>query len=214
MDKIRQLILDRANELELDLKYLSEKLGRNHAYLHQYINRGIPKRLNEQDRSNLAVYLKVSEEQLGGQKAKPVGVSSENNIVDITELHVDDNGLLSLDIENKASQKIWQFPKEYFNNLKINYQTIFMFEILDDVMLPTLNKGEMVMVDKSEKSLNTPGIFLLSDKKSTYVRRIERIPGKEEIILICDNEAYKNHQIPEENIEIHGKIVWAARKVS
>ena len=66
MDAVRQLILNRASELERPLSELSLKIGRNHAYLQQFIRRGVPVDLPEKVRGPLAAELKVPENSLRG----------------------------------------------------------------------------------------------------------------------------------------------------
>ena len=46
---------------------LSRWLGRNDAYLQQYIKRGSPKRLPEDERRRLAQYLSIDERRLGAR---------------------------------------------------------------------------------------------------------------------------------------------------
>jgi len=59
-DKLRKRIL------ELNLKYgsISKKLGKNHAYIHQYITRGVPEELPYEIRLPLAQLLGWSEKDL------------------------------------------------------------------------------------------------------------------------------------------------------
>jgi hypothetical protein len=49
-----------------DYSALSRMIGRNPAYIQQFIKRGSPKRLEEGDRRTLARYFGVSERLLGG----------------------------------------------------------------------------------------------------------------------------------------------------
>lgn len=49
-----------------DYSAISRLLGRNAAYVQQFIRRGTPRRLAEHDRRRLADYFRVPEEQLGG----------------------------------------------------------------------------------------------------------------------------------------------------
>lgn len=65
MDEIRKFILDTATDRRIDLKELSTRLGKNHAYMHQFIHRGTPKKLNGDDRALLSQILNVPESSLG-----------------------------------------------------------------------------------------------------------------------------------------------------
>ncbi|PHQ61699.1 MAG: peptidase S24, partial [Sphingobium sp.] len=51
---------------------LSRLIGRNPAYIQQFIKRGTPRKLDEDDRRVLARYFGVSEELLGGGTPAPV----------------------------------------------------------------------------------------------------------------------------------------------
>jgi hypothetical protein len=67
LDEVRRLVLDRSRELGIPMSTISLAIGRNHAYLHQYLKRGNPKFLPEQDRHRLAKVIGVSEELLRGR---------------------------------------------------------------------------------------------------------------------------------------------------
>src|SRR5438309_2292382 len=54
-----------------DYAGLSRMLGRNAAYIQQFIKRGVPKRLAEEDRKKLARYFNVDESRLGGPAPQP-----------------------------------------------------------------------------------------------------------------------------------------------
>jgi repressor LexA len=55
------------------LAALSAMLGRNAAYLQQYVRRGSPRVLGERDRRLLSDYLGVSEATLGAPADRPAG---------------------------------------------------------------------------------------------------------------------------------------------
>lgn len=64
LDSVRQLIITRAQELRLSMADLSKAVGRNSAYVQQYIWRGSPKRLPEAARARLAEVLQIPESVL------------------------------------------------------------------------------------------------------------------------------------------------------
>jgi cyanate lyase len=67
LDPIRRRLLDRAAERDRSLQSLSAQLGRNPAYLHQFVHRRSPRRLPEDDRRRLAMMLEIDERQLGAR---------------------------------------------------------------------------------------------------------------------------------------------------
>jgi SOS-response transcriptional repressor LexA len=73
MDAARKLLVDTlARRSDLDLKNLSLTIGRNHAYLQQYLMRGSPRELPEAARHGLAPLLGVSPDDLRSG-APPMG---------------------------------------------------------------------------------------------------------------------------------------------
>ncbi|MBM3645822.1 MAG: S24 family peptidase [Alphaproteobacteria bacterium] len=78
MDTARRLVLDvLARRPDLDMKKLSLAIGRNHAYLQQYLTRGSPRELPESSRLQLAPLMGVAPDDLrasGPYGALPGGV--------------------------------------------------------------------------------------------------------------------------------------------
>src|SRR5881392_3984334 len=67
-----RIVLERlCTERGEDFAGLSRMLGRNAAYIQQYVRRGVPKRLKEEERRKLARYFSVSEAVLGGPPEEP-----------------------------------------------------------------------------------------------------------------------------------------------
>src|SRR3954469_14393361 len=77
---LQQLIEERGE----DYVGLSRLLGRNAAYVQQYIKRGTPRRLAEEDRRLLARYFGVDEALLGG----PPAATGEDALVAVPRLDV------------------------------------------------------------------------------------------------------------------------------
>lgn len=74
-DDVRAFILQKSQEVADSkgaLAMWSQAIGRNAAYLHQFIHRGSPRKLGEDDRAKLAVEMGVDEAELtAGQVTGP-----------------------------------------------------------------------------------------------------------------------------------------------
>lgn len=67
LDPIRIAIISHLERLGLDMKQVSRQIGKNPAYLQQYIRRGIPRDLPEDVREALAPLLGVPVDSLRGR---------------------------------------------------------------------------------------------------------------------------------------------------
>lgn len=64
---VRSTVQRLAAERNETLCGLSRLIGRNDAYLHQFVTRGTPRRLPEDERLRLAMVLNVDERRLGAR---------------------------------------------------------------------------------------------------------------------------------------------------
>src|SRR5262250_3086 len=71
MDAGRSMIVSRVAELGLSLSELSLKVGKNHAYFQQFIKRGVPTRLPEDVRGQVAEILDLDEQILKESSTSP-----------------------------------------------------------------------------------------------------------------------------------------------
>src|SRR5437660_7772409 len=82
-DPVRALIARRLKELDLTLSGVSRAIGRNHAYLQQFLERGIPAELPERVRPLLAGQLRVEEGQLRRDgRAAPSGTGATEGLAE------------------------------------------------------------------------------------------------------------------------------------
>jgi len=63
-ERARELVRERIKDLGLEMKSLSREIGRNPAYIHQYLNKRSPLYIGEQERPILAAKLGISEDLL------------------------------------------------------------------------------------------------------------------------------------------------------
>lgn len=64
LDPVRRLIFDRMKEVGINFADLSRALNRNQTYMHQFVRRGTPQRLEEDERLRIAAILNLPEEAL------------------------------------------------------------------------------------------------------------------------------------------------------
>ena len=80
LDPIRLKVLKLLEQCGGDLRKASLAMGRNAAYVHQYMYRGSPKELNEDDRRALAEHLGVDDSELRHKpRRRPQGTTASTN---------------------------------------------------------------------------------------------------------------------------------------
>lgn len=214
MDAIRKRILRALEEKGADMKEASLAIGRNHAYIQQYIERGIPAKLKEHDRAALADFLGIDEFEIGGRIAFAESKPDFSSFKFVSEYDVTVSAGGGAFIADENVRGNWPFdPKYLTDELGLGRAKLALLEVRGDSMEPTLSSGDRVMVNMSDKQVSQPGIFILFDGDGTVIKRVEKVPGIDKLILISDNSRHNQYEVDGDTVQIVGRVVWAARRM-
>jgi len=218
--RIRQLIGDNS----LDMKGLSLALGKNHAYLQQYLERGIPKELNERSRMLLAEQLGVDEAELGGPQGPRPGRAATTSQEQIPEIDVhagaggggftalESHSTNGMTFSREVVRDHWRLPDWLLYSLNARSGNLAAFPVQGDSMSPTLLDGDVVFVDTRIRQPSPPGLFVLADEfGGVIVKRLEVSsgPGDEDIMVRVgsDNPHHMTKELRLDEISIVGRYV-------
>lgn len=87
--------------------------------------------------------------------------------------------------------------------------------IIPNATAPTLEDGDLVLVDMNQKSPLPPRIFVLHDSMGLVTNRLEHIPSSDPPAarVISDNSLYSAYERTADEVNIIGRIRWFARQV-
>lgn len=196
-----------------DYSSISRLLGRNAAYIQQFIKRGTPRALSEGDRSILARYYGIDEALLGGP------VFKNGPVVDLVQVPILDvaasagHGALA-EMEQKSAQ--FGFDQGWLKKLTSSKaSSLSIIRVLGDSMEPTLFDGDEVMVDLGDGHARLrDGIYVLRMDDTLNVKRIAIEPKGRQISVVSDNPAYPTWSgMSRQSINIVGRVLWFGRKM-
>lgn len=201
-----------------DYASLSRLLGRNAAYVQQYVKRGSPKRLAENDRRLLARYFDVPEALLGGPDTVPAhrAEGEANAPVVVPQLDVGASaGAGALPGDESPSAHV-AFDAKWLRRLSRDPKRLSMIRVEGDSMLPTLADGDEILVDQGDAAERLrDGIYVLRMEGALLVKRLALNPAARRAAVTSDNPAYPSW--PDcglAELEIVGRVVWAGRKIA
>lgn len=203
---LEQLIADNGD----DYASMSKLVGRNAAYIQQFIKRGSPRMLPEKERGILARYFGVDEVMLGASKT----TQSSTALRLIPYLAAEASaGQGALDAEDYLTGKI-AFAPEWLKKLVGNPDALSLISVRGDSMSPTLNDGDDIMVEVREA--NDPlreGIYVLRMEDSLMVKRLAVGPAGE-LSILSDNPTWPDWEnVKPEELHIIGRVVWVGHKL-
>ena len=196
-----------------DYAGLSRLIGRNAAYVQQYIKRGIPKRLAEEDRRLLARYFKVSEERLGGPAATPEAAGSH---VAVPQLDIGASAGPGAFPGEERPRSHLAFDAQWLRRLGAgDVRQLSTIRVEGDSMTPTLADGDEILVDRGDAAERLrDGIYVLRMDDALIVKRLSVNPAARTASIGSDNAAYPGWpDCPLSAIDVVGRVVWAGRRI-
>jgi SOS-response transcriptional repressor LexA len=150
MDAARKLLVDTlARRPDLDLKNLSLTIGRNHAYLQQYLMRGSPRELPEAVRHGLAPLLGVSPDDLRSTAA-PLGGRLEGDLRGAGSLRAADRADLPVyaSAEGGSGIIITSEPIDFIRRPEplLSVRDGYACYVIGDSMSPAYEQGDLLLV--------------------------------------------------------------------
>jgi hypothetical protein len=204
-----QRLIDERGE---DYASLSRLLGRNSAYVQQYMKRGSPKKLPEDERRVLARYFGVSEELLGGPPPEIPG-----NLIGVPWLSVGASAGPGAITDSEHAGAHFAFDAKWLRTVGAgDPKRLSIIRVEGDSMEPTLANGDEILVEAvGGRERLRDGIYVLRMDDALVVKRLALNPAGKRVSITSDNPAYPSWpDCPIKSVDIVGRVVWAGRRIA
>jgi phage repressor protein C with HTH and peptisase S24 domain len=204
---LERLILERGE----DCASLSRLLGRNPAYVQQFIRRGSPRRLAEADRERLARYFGVPETWLGA--ATPGRATDAPTLMTVPVLDTAASAGPGAFGEDRRSTAGMGFSEDWLRKLRPSggRNGLSVIRVRGDSMLPTLADSDEILVDEHD---TRDGL-----RDGIYVIRVDGVLLVKRLVREGDGYAVRSDN-PEAGavdlaggIDVIGRVLWAGRRL-
>ncbi len=207
----------------------SRLLGRNHAYVQQFIRRGQPRRLSAADIRRLADWLDVSVHCLTVREDDTVRAARALAPPALVHLDVLDGETPAPSGDSTVSEGIpgirpgeadggrrpaaphlrMPFARAHLEDwLGGPAERLVLFRMTNDCMSPTLVAGDLVFVDAGDRRIAGDGLYLLRlEAGRLALRRLTLSPCGRRVTVSCDNPSYQRwHELPVERLDPVGPV--------
>ncbi|MDM7955598.1 S24 family peptidase [Blastomonas sp.] len=232
-DDVRRMLEALIAARGLSFAGVSQLLGKNPAYVQQFLRRGSPKRLDERDRRLLAQFFGVSEQQLGApfdtaplpprrsgpQRQFPQRPSSARGLPSrmrlIPRLAVGASAGAGALPDSEAPLAEIAFDEAWLRRLGAGSDAVTMIQVEGDSMAPTLSDGDDILVamPSDGPARRRDGIHVLRMDDALIVKRLAFRPDGR-LSVTSDNALYPSYpDVAPESVVIVGRVIWAGRRV-
>lgn len=211
----RARLLELSQGRGVSLAALSELLGRNPSYLQQFIRKGSPRKLEEQDRAKLAQFFGVGEEELreaqDNSYVKPLKRRESGDWVDVPRLDLGASAGPGRVAGGEAAFDTFRFSRRWLTEQGLERAQLSAIRVEGDSMEPLLNDGDEILVDCSPRPFRD-GIHVVRLGETLMVKRVASAgPGR--VALLSQNFAYPPVEVAAEEVAIIGRVVWKGGRV-
>ena len=195
-----------------DYAGLSRLIGRNAAYIQQYVKRGTPRHLAEGDRRVLAGYFGVAEAVLGGPEER--GDHDAASLFAIPRLDLAASaGPGAVDGDERRLADL-RFPLGMLRALgSRSPASLSLVRVQGDSMLPTLGDGDDILVDRDDAADRLRnGVYVLRHDDTLLVKRVRLARGG--FSVLSDNKDYPSWRDADPAcFAIVGRVLWSGGRL-
>ncbi len=202
-----------------DYASVSRLIGRNPAYIQQFIKRGTPQRLAEEDRARLAAYFAVPEERLGGRTttASITIVPDKADMLMIPRIDIEASAGPGGLAEIEAFRAPVVIDRSLLRGVSAGSGSgLSVIRVAGDSMEPTLRDGDDIVVDRNDGAARMrDGIYVLRIDTMLMVKRLMLEAGAARPLVIrSDNPRYPDiADYDPASLAIIGRVLWMGRSL-
>lgn len=186
----------------VSLSALSRMLGRNPAYLQQYIRRGSPRILAEEDRRRLADFFGVAETMLGAAET-PAAARYRLPRLDLAA-----SAGPGAYVDSEVALGTETLDPQLARRLRLAPGAGAILRVRGTSMEPTLRDGDHIVIDTADRQPERkPAIFVIRIGETLMVKRVAREGGA----LVARSDHPAAPPLPEGEIAVIGRVVWQMR---
>lgn len=194
------------------LAELSRVIGRNPAYLQQYVTRGSPRRLDRPDVCTIAEYLGIAPEALDPAALGDPGAPPprRGDWREIPRLALDASAGPGAIGAQEIPYDTIRFSRRWLREMGLENADLSAIRVEGDSMEPELRSGDEIFVDRNKRA--GEGIFVVRIGDALHVKQL-RLGAADRIVLVSVNTAYPPVHMPRTDVTIIGRVVWKGGRV-
>lgn len=199
-ERLAALARERGNSLAA----LSRMLGRNSTYLQQFISKGSPRKLEEEDRRRLAEFFGVGESELGAPE--DLSYEPRGDWVEVPRLPLEASAGPGAVGAAEIPFDAFRFSRRWLREQGLEPAMLSSIRVMGDSMDPLLRDGDEILVDCTPRAFRE-GVHVVRLGEALHVKLLQAVPP-DRLRLISKNAAYEPVEVPMADVDVVGRVVW------
>ena len=200
----RERLAELAREARTSLSALSRMIGRNSSYLQQYIMKGSPRKLEEDDRRRLAEFFGVAEAELGAPEEK--SLKDRGDWVEVPRISLEASAGPGATAAEEIPFDAFRFSRRWLRENGLEPGQLSAIRVMGDSMDPLLRDGDEILVDRTPRAFRE-GVHVVRLGEALHVKLLQAVPP-DRMRLISKNPAYETVEVGMSDVDVVGRVVW------
>jgi phage repressor protein C with HTH and peptisase S24 domain len=200
----RERLTELAASRHVSLAALSRMIGRNSSYLQQFVTKGSPRKLEEEDRRKLADFFAVAESELGAPEDR--GGEPRGEFVDIPRLPLEASAGPGATAAQEIPFDSFRFSRRWLREQGLEPAQLSAIRVMGDSMDPLLRDGDEILVDRTPRPFRE-GVHIVRLGDALHVKLLQAVPPGR-LRLISKNPAYEPVEVAMTDVDVVGRVVW------
>jgi phage repressor protein C with HTH and peptisase S24 domain len=199
----RERLTELAAARNASLAALSRMIGRNSSYLQQFVTKGSPRKLEEEDRRKLADFFAVAESELGAPEDRG---EARGEFVDIPRLPLEASAGPGAAAAQEIPFDSFRFSRRWLREQGLEPGQLSAIRVMGDSMDPLLRDGDEILVDRTPRAFRE-GVHVVRLGEALHVKLLQAVPP-DRLRLISKNPAYEPVEVTMTDVDVVGRVVW------
>jgi phage repressor protein C with HTH and peptisase S24 domain len=205
----RERLAELARERAVSLAKLSRMLGRNATYLQQFISKGSPRKLEEEDRRRLADFFGVGEAELGAPEEK--SSMDRGEWVEVPRIALEASAGPGATAAEEIPFDAFRFSRRWLRENGLEPAQLSAIRVMGDSMDPLLRDGDEILVDRTPRAFRE-GVHVVRLGEALHVKLLQAVPPGR-LRLISKNAAYEPVEVAMSDVDVVGRVVWKGGRI-
>ncbi len=205
----RERLTELAGQARTSLSALSRMIGRNSSYLQQYISKGSPRKLEEDDRRRLAEFFGVAEAELGAPEEK--SLKDRGDWVEVPRISLEASAGPGATAAEEIPFDAFRFSRRWLRENGLEPAQLSAIRVMGDSMDPLLRDGDEILVDRTPRAFRE-GVHVIRLGEALHVKLLQAVPPGR-LRLISKNAAYEPVEVPMSDVDVVGRVVWKGGRI-
>jgi phage repressor protein C with HTH and peptisase S24 domain len=205
----RERLAELARQRAVSLAKLSRMLGRNATYLQQFISKGSPRKLEEEDRRRLADFFGVGEAELGAPEEK--SSRDRGEWVEVPRIALEASAGPGATAAEEIPFDAFRFSRRWLRENGLEPAQLSAIRVMGDSMDPLLRDGDEILVDRTPRAFRE-GVHVVRLGEALHVKLLQAVPP-DRLRLISKNAAYEPVEVAMSDVDVVGRVVWKGGRI-